>query len=241
MKDIAGTELLDEDQPVGQEDQSSFTIPYGLRLLLLGLSFLLLVLCVAGVFLEIFGGLEIVSGESFSFKWPEPRNTNFLVLLPVSLIGTILLALPWEREDVRITQIGPIALERKIEGQAREQEIELAEIQDEIEDLRGALKALQQTKVPSADQHATSEDHERTDITTTSNIDKKIMEFLSQYDRWAFSPSRIRSYGSKQVGFETLGSFTTTQIRFALRRLVQKNQIVTRVSKKGNTLYRAPT
>lgn len=229
-----GRELRDE-----KEDRLGFTVPRWTRLVLLCISAVLLLTCVCGVLLQVFGGIEIVVNESSKFSWAAPDGVGFGVLVPVGLFATILLALPWEDEDIRITQIGPIALEKKIEGQAKEQEIELAEIQEEIEVLRRKLIAKHSSDASTSARDSYAEDRLMEDDKITE-LEALIVKFLSENKRWAFSPSRIRNYASTKPGYSELGKVSTTQLRFALRRLVKQQVLVTRVSKKGNTLYRVP-
>jgi hypothetical protein len=67
-----------------------------------------------------------------------------------------------------------------------------------------------------------------------------LLEFLTKYKEWSFSPSRIRAWGSKQQGFSALSKFEHPFIRGTLQKMVSENILETRISKKGNTLYRVP-
>ena len=223
-----------DDQFAKDDDEieTPFTIFKWTRILLLVLSTAILLLCVIGLFFSVFGGgiLTLPSGWSFTLLTPE--NFGLSVILPMSLISTVVLALPWENENITISQIGPIALGRKIEGQAHAQEIGLAEIQNEIQSIRDAI-----SNSASGDK-TSGKEKEKSQIPT--DLEKMLLEFLSKFDRWAFSPSRINLYGSKQEGFEDFSTHSVSQIRSTLRQLVLQKKLATRVSKKGNTLYRIP-
>ncbi|HAG29378.1 MAG TPA: hypothetical protein DCL39_07955, partial [Alteromonas macleodii] len=69
---------------------------------------------------------------------------------------------------------------------------------------------------------------------------KELLRFLQAYSQWSFSPSRIKAWGSKQAGFTSLGKYETSFIRLTLQKMVAEDILVTRISKKGNTLYRVP-
>lgn len=221
--------------------ETPFTIFKRTRILLFLLSAAILILCVISLFFSVFGGASLILSGGISFVVPTPNDFGLSVVLPMSLISTVLLALPWENENIAISQIGPIALERKIEGQAREQEIELAEIQSEIQSIRDKLsnRTIEQHKNSSGTEFSHSGDEEEMRY-IPKELEEMLFKFWGEFDRWAFSPSRISQFGPKQNGFEKLSKYNINQIRAALRQLVLQGKLVTRVSKKGNTLYRVP-
>ena len=67
-----------------------------------------------------------------------------------------------------------------------------------------------------------------------------LTQFLTKYKKWAFSPSRIRAWGSQQQGFSGFSAYEYPFVRSTLQKMVSENILETRVSKKGNTLYRIP-
>ncbi len=225
------------------EFEPKFTIIKSIRIVLLILSAIILIVCVFGLFLSVFGGASFNSSGGYSVTLSTPSDFGVSVILPVSLISTVLLALPWENENIAIRQIGPISLERKIEGQAREQEVELAEIQNEIQEIRKSISIAANGK----SQETIGTKHSLSGSGGTLNsrpafLEKMLLDFLGEFDKWAFSPVRIKRYGGKQKGFEKLSDpkVTVSHIRAVLRQLVLQRKLVTRVSKKGNTLYRTP-
>jgi hypothetical protein len=66
-----------------------------------------------------------------------------------------------------------------------------------------------------------------------------LTKFLKQFQPRAFSPLRIREWGSRQPGYEKLASYTQSAIRIVLQKMVTAGQATTRVSRMGNTLYKA--
>src|SRR5690606_34550475 len=67
-----------------------------------------------------------------------------------------------------------------------------------------------------------------------------LLGFLTKYKQWSFSPSRIRAWGSQQQGFSELAKYEHPFVRSTLQKMVADGLLETRVSKKGNTLYRIP-
>ncbi|MCW3110099.1 MAG: GTPase family domain [Segetibacter sp.] len=75
-------------------------------------------------------------------------------------------------------------------------------------------------------------------VDETAALDKLLLQFLSVYDRWYFSPLRIQKWGSRQKGFEVLSHYTTDDIRKELKDLLSDEVVKTTKSKKGNLLYK---
>jgi len=67
-----------------------------------------------------------------------------------------------------------------------------------------------------------------------------LTKFLTTYNKWAFSPSRIKAWGVQQQGFSKLSEYDHPFIRATLQKMVSENTLETRISKKGNTLFRIP-
>ena len=65
-----------------------------------------------------------------------------------------------------------------------------------------------------------------------------LVNFLSKYSRWGFSPLRIQQWGSKQPGFEKLEFYAVDEIRSALDTLLQQGKLKELTSKLGNRLYK---
>ena len=65
-----------------------------------------------------------------------------------------------------------------------------------------------------------------------------LIEFLSSYSRWGFSPLRIQQWGSRQAGFEKLELYSLDEIRLTLKSLMNQGKLTGLTSKKGNRLYK---
>jgi predicted house-cleaning noncanonical NTP pyrophosphatase (MazG superfamily) len=153
-------------------------------------------------------------------KYIDPNNFGLPSTLIILIIILITINLPWDRMGFRIKKIGMIELENVVKTQARGNSTELADLQQQIDELKSKL---------------TQEDRE---LSTDKNLDTLVTNFLGQYSQWAFSASRIRKWGCRQNGFEELKNYKNQEIRESLRRLLSKNIVVTRVSKIGSTIYK---
>jgi hypothetical protein len=71
----------------------------------------------------------------------------------------------------------------------------------------------------------------------TENLSVVLMNFLSRYSRWGFSPLRIQQWGSQQLGFENLELYSIDEIRHTLESLLQQGKLKELTSKQGNRLY----
>lgn len=65
-----------------------------------------------------------------------------------------------------------------------------------------------------------------------------VLQFLTSYDKWYFSPFRIKKWGGKQDGFSELQDLTTQSIKILLESLFNRRQVVKTLSKKGNPIYK---
>jgi hypothetical protein len=86
-------------------------------------------------------------------------------------------------------------------------------------------------------------DEQKRDVTSLPNVQDSglregLIQFLSRYSQWSFSPLRIVNWGSRQEGFAFLAKHTSSEIQDELKAMVTAGQATTRTSKKGGTLYR---
>ncbi len=70
------------------------------------------------------------------------------------------------------------------------------------------------------------------------SLEHLLIQFLTAYSSWYFSPLRIQKWGNKQSGFESLNNFTVEKIRSELKRMSKEGKVKTTRSKKGNTLFK---
>jgi hypothetical protein len=71
------------------------------------------------------------------------------------------------------------------------------------------------------------------------NPETVIVEFLNTYSQWYFSPLRIQRWGSQRQGFSSLRVISTGHIRKLLENMRKSGKVKTKISQKGNTIYKA--
>lgn len=150
----------------------------------------------------------------------DPDKFGLPTTLVVLIVILIVINLPWGKMGFRIKKVGMIELENVVKTQARGNSKELADLQQQIDELKAKL--LENTE----------------HLNTDNSLDDLVKKFLTQYSQWAFSALRIKKWGALQSGFEGLKKYDTQQIRESLRRLLSKNIVATKISKKGNTIYK---
>ena len=150
------------------------------------------------------------------------------LLLNFFVTSLTLIWIPWDKLGFRITKIGGIEFKEIVSEQASENAEEFSYLEDRIEYLEVKLHSMDEM----AQFHESFERPELRDL---------LLEFLTKYKKWSFSPSRIKSWGTQQQGFSKLSSFEHRAIRSTLQSMVAENLLETRLSKKGNTLFRAAT
>lgn len=165
----------------------------------------------------------------FIFKaFPSPPSELGLSnLLLFSSACFLFFSVPWHKLGLSLKRFGPLEFERKLEGQSEEHIKDISALEDKIAQLEAAMRA-------------SGGDFKPTEVTLTSgeqNMRKLIVDFLTDYEQWSFSPLRMQTWGSQRPGYSGLASEPAMLRRF-LRSLVSEGILETRVSKKGNTLYR---
>lgn len=197
------------------ESSKSFEIPYWLRILSGIISISLFISCL------ILYAKYIANPENSA----SPDSLGLSAVLIFSLSFLFFVAFPWRKFGIRIKKIGAIEFEEIVSTQATEHAEEMSYLQDRIDSLEASLRRLDDTTQiqESFQEHGLKE---------------LLLDFLEKFDRWAFSPSRIKVWGSKQEGFDSFKNYPHPFIRNTLQKLVAEGKLETRISKKGNTLYR---
>jgi hypothetical protein len=126
-----------------------------------------------------------------------------------------------------LKKFGPFEFERKLEGQSEEHIKDISALEDKIAQLEAAMKASG-GEVKTTEIQPTPDEKEMRDL---------IIKFLTEYEQWSFSPLRMETWGAQRSGYSKLAS-NSSLLRRLLRSLVSEGVLETRVSKKGNTLYR---
>ena len=157
----------------------------------------------------------------------SPKDLGLTPLIIFSLTALIVTWTPWKKLGVRVSKIGGLEFEKIVQEQAAEHIEDQNDLNKRIKSLENQLLKLDSTL-------------EFTDQSKEDELSILLLDFLTQYSTWAFSPARIRAWGSVQPGHDKLVNFTLQLIRSTLQKMVFDGVLVTRVSKKGNTLYRVP-
>jgi hypothetical protein len=196
---------------------SNFDIPDWLRWAVSIISIVLIFFCSIYAYKYL--------GHPNDYASPEDLGLSSLFLF--SITALFLVWIPWSRLGIRISKIGGIEFKEIVQEQASEHAEELSYLEDRIESLEVQIRKVDDTSG-------------LTESFQEPELRKQLLKFLIKYKEWAFSPSRIRAWGSQQQGFSAFSNYEHPFIRSTLQKMVSENVIETRISKKGNTLYRVP-
>jgi len=208
---------LEEPEEELVSPTSPLVIPCKLKLILSAIFSLLILFCSFIVW------SFIVSPSTAA----SPAEIGITPIFIFSITILVALWVPWQQLGVRITKIGGIEFEKIVAEQASEHAEEVTYLQDRIETLEKHVHRLDETS-------------ELIGYFAEPELRELLLKFLTQHSKWAFSPTRIRAWGSKQQGFSALETYDYHFIRTTLQKMVSNNILETRISKKGNTLYRIP-
>ena len=157
----------------------------------------------------------------------SPKDLGLTPLIIFAMSGLVILWTPWKKLGIRVTKIGGLEFEKIVQEQANEHVEEQNDLNKRIEFLENHIQNQDATLV-------------FTDRAREPELREMLKNFLTEYSTWAFSPARIKAWGAMQKGYENLTQFESPLIRNTLQKMVSDGELVTRVSKKGNTLYRIP-
>lgn len=158
---------------------------------------------------------------------PTPKDLGLSNLLLFSAGCFLFFAIPWHNLGLSLKKFGPLEFERKLEGQSEEHIKDISEIENKLAQLEAAMKASGGIET-TAERQPTQDEKEMRDL---------IIKFLTEYERWTFSPRRMETWGAQIPGYSKLAN-NSSMLRRLLRSLVSEGVLETRVSKKGNTVYR---
>ncbi len=158
----------------------------------------------------------------------KPSEFGLGAVLIFCLTGLVIILVPWGTLGLRLKKIGPLEFEQVISTQKKEQSESVAFLQRQIDELKKAFEAS-----PSGVERVEplSEPH------PSFVLPNVLQKFLKNYPGRFFSPFTIKNWGAKRSGFEELGSFSKAEISQALLTMLAANQLQTKLSKRGNTLY----
>ncbi|MBA6357499.1 MULTISPECIES: hypothetical protein [unclassified Colwellia] len=203
-----------QDEELGSST-SIFSISTPMKLFLSFISLSVIIGCISFVLFYI----------SDPKSYPSPKELGLSGVFLFFVTSLILIWIPWDKLGLRITKIGGIEFKEIVAEQASENAEEFSYLEERIEYLETKLHSMDDL----AQFHESFERPELRDL---------LLEFLTKYNKWSFSPSRIKSWGTRQQGFSKLSSFEHRLIRSTLQSMVAENLLETRISNKGNTLYR---
>jgi hypothetical protein len=203
-----------EEEPL-VADNASFEVPTWFRWVA---SAVALVLIIPSI-------LFIVRYSLTPDQFVSPTELGVIQLI---LAGTVILLFalaPWKALGLRLRRVGFLEFDRVISGQAAEHAQELTELRTRLDEMETKVRGMDE--ISSISEHL--EDVELLPL---------LVRFLEQHRPTAFSPLRIRDWGSRQPGYEKLAHSKLSSIRRMLQKLVSEGGAATRVSRMGNTLYK---
>jgi len=155
-----------------------------------------------------------------------PSDFGVPTILTISITGLILVWVPWAKLGLRVTKIGGVEFEQVLNTQASEHAEELSYLAEQIEALEDRVRQSDEV----AEMHEMLQGNDLRDL---------LLGFLRNYSPTAFSPRRIRVWGSKQPGFDALNRYDFQNIRTTLQKMQTESLVSTAISKQGSTLYRS--
>jgi hypothetical protein len=159
-------------------------------------------------------------------KDAKPSELGLGTVLVFCLAALAVILIPWEALGLRLTKIGFLEFSQVIRTQKKEQGESIAFLQEQID----ALKQIVETnKGAQAVEPLTPH--------PSHVLPVVLWRFLKNYPGRFFSPLLINKWGAKQPGFQELSSFSKEEISQALLKMLSENQVRTKLSKRGNTLY----
>ncbi|WP_321389181.1 hypothetical protein [uncultured Desulfuromusa sp.] len=156
---------------------------------------------------------------------PSPSELGLASITIFCLTVTVILLIPWAKFGIRISKIGFIEFEQIVAAQASENNEILTYLEERIETIEDALRQTEGT-------------YSLNQIFNEPELYNLLKKFFMQYHDTAISALKIRTWGASQSGFEKLSKFDHGFVRHILRKLVNEGFLSTKLSKKGNTLYK---
>ena len=133
-----------------------------------------------------------------------------------------------QSKTLHLKKIGPLEFREVISTQKKEQSESVTFLQNQIDQLKAALEKKVGSPVGAEGSFRP---------TPSVALSFLVEKFLRNYPGRFFSPFKVKSWGSEQVGFEQLGSFSIAEITQALLIMLAANRVRAKLGKKGNTLY----
>lgn len=177
---------------------------------------------IVSTILSVFS-LAYIVGFTFRYFTVPPNDIGLDNLLLFTLASLIFFGVPWGQLGFSIKKLGPIEIERKLKGQSQEHLTNISLIEDRLQVLEDNLDS------------STINDNSALYETDLSMSDE-VLKFLKQYNRWSFSPLKMEKWWDERKEYKIFKD-KPDALRRTLRKLVANNQVDTKISKRGNTLY----
>ncbi len=196
---------------------SPFVLPTALKWVVSTIAVVFLALCIA------FFSMYLKDPTRFA----SPSELGLTPIFLFSISALFVVWMPWQRLGLRITKLGGVEFQQVVAGQASEHA-------EDISNLEYRIQALEEN-IRKKDELA-----DITERFQEPELKRLLLDFLTKQKGVPFSPVRILAWGAKQHGFSDLATYDYTFVRSTLQKMVAEGVLETRVSKKGNTLYRVP-
>lgn len=161
----------------------------------------------------------------YSETLASPKEIGVTSIMVFSFFGFFLILIPWEKMGLRIKKIGNIEFVEVVKEQSKEHELDMSLIEQRLSELEDKVRKNE----PIDGLIETKE---------TSDLEAKLLSFLTINSPTAYSPTRIRFECRNLPNYKTVSRQEVQFIRSTLRKLVSARKLTTTVSAKGNTLYR---
>lgn len=201
--------------------------------------------------ITFFGFLLFITMETFIYYLGgsafDPEKVNLESLIIFSVAGIALVLIPWDKYGLVIKKVGPVEFDQVLSGQAEEHIQEITELRKQIRILSEAQDRLaheaglkHETDQSMSTSYAAVAD---TPSSGQSNQDfgklhQMILTFLSRNPTTSYSPLSVLNRGQEEPDLADLRHFKVQQVRTALQALVAGDELVTKISRTGKTLYR---
>ncbi len=167
----------------------------------------------------------------FKINDVPPNDLSMSSILLISIAGTLFFGIPWHKLGIDLKKFGPLEFERKLEGQSQEHVQAIVDLENRINEMEESILKQNSSEKKMTDEKTSNRENDEKRMQTL------LIDFLGEYHKWNFSPARIESYSADKDKYKDL-SKNGSLLRSVLRKLVAQGILSTRISEKGNTLYR---
>lgn len=150
----------------------------------------------------------------------KPSELGLGTILVFCLTVLAVIFVPWDAFGLRLSKIGFVEFKEVIKTQKHEQSESIAFLQDQIDALKQKVEATQGLQVSPA-----------------NALPKLLETFFQHYPGRFFSPWTVKQWSAKHKELQALSERPKEEITQALTRMLSANQVRTKISKHGNTLY----